>query len=99
MFPIVVSLVTLVTFTGAFIGIHLDMKDNRMTPNTSDRNYSNSKEEKPMKELIEEYLDNYIESNNLSLTEEEYRSAYKGVEYWLTTNLPDAASDAVTSAV
>jgi hypothetical protein len=52
-----------------------------------------------MKELIEEYLDAYIESNNLTLTDAQYQQAYKGVEFWLTTNLPDAANDSITNVI
>ena len=52
-----------------------------------------------MKELIEEYLDMYITANGLTLTDEQYKQAYKGVEFWLTTSLPDAASDAITNAI
>lgn len=48
-----------------------------------------------MKELIKEYLDAYIESNGLTLNNEQYKKAYDGVEYWLTTNLPDVVSDSV----
>lgn len=52
-----------------------------------------------MKKLISEYLDAYIQSNNLTLTETQYEQAYRGVEYWLTTNLPEAVSDSVTGVV
>lgn len=52
-----------------------------------------------MKALIEESLDEYIQSNNLTLTDEQYQTAYKGVEFWLTTNLPDAASDSITNVL
>lgn len=51
-----------------------------------------------MKELIKEYLDAYIESNGLTLNDEQYQNAYNGVKFWLTTTLPDAVSDAITSA-
>ncbi|MGX1195815.1 hypothetical protein [Metabacillus sp. SLBN-84] len=52
-----------------------------------------------MKNVIEEYLDAYITANNLKLTDEQYQRAYNGVEFWLTTNLPDAASDSVTNVI
>ena len=52
-----------------------------------------------MRELIEEYLNAYIVANDLKLTDEQYKQAYNGVEFWLTTNLPDAASDSITNVI
>lgn len=53
---------------------------------------------KTMKEVIEEALGEYIGANNLKLTDEQYQAAYRGVEFWLQTTIPDAASDAITAA-
>ena len=52
-----------------------------------------------MRELIEQYLNAYIETNNLKLTDEQYEHAYNGVEYWLTSALPEAAGDSVKNAL
>lgn len=52
-----------------------------------------------MKELIEQYLNEYIAEKNLTLTNEQYQRAYKGVEFWLSTALPDAVSDSVANVL
>ena len=52
-----------------------------------------------MKDLIKTYLNEYINANNLKLTEEQYEAAYNGVEGWLTSTLPDAVSDSITAAI
>lgn len=53
---------------------------------------------KTMKEVIEDALNEHIDKNNLTLTDDEYQTAYRGVEFWLQTTILDAASDSITAA-
>lgn len=52
-----------------------------------------------MKDFINEYLNTYIKENDLTLSETQYRDAYKGVEYWLQTTIQSAVSDVATSVM
>lgn len=53
----------------------------------------------PKNELIERYLDEYINVNNIKLTEQQYDAAYKSLEFWLMSNLPDAVSGSIATAM
>lgn len=50
-----------------------------------------------MKDLISEYLDMYLDANNVTLTDEQRRQVSSNVEHWLCTNLPDAVGDSITN--
>ncbi|WP_390355494.1 hypothetical protein [Virgibacillus halophilus] len=52
-----------------------------------------------MKSLIKEYLDMYIDTHDLTLTEEQYASAYHGVENWLSEMLSEAVSESINNVV
>ena len=59
----------------------------------------NEKQEQPvnaMHQLINEYIDRHVESNALQLTDAQRNDMQSGITCWLTVELQEAVSDAIT---
>lgn len=52
-----------------------------------------------IEKILEEAVKEHIESEEMNVTEEEYKDAVKGVLYWYNVTVCEAISDSLTSAI